>query len=63
MSDELIRREVESKCCSLRAASRLLPGLSAQEADELLLLMAEEAARLARSLEAYRRRLALKLMQ
>lgn len=51
---ERICSEVNSKCGSLRAASRLLPGLSARESDEMLVLMAEEAFRLAKSLEAHR---------
>lgn len=49
-----LRCEVNSKCESLRAASRLLRDLHAPESDELLLLMAEESFRLARSLEAHR---------
>ncbi len=53
---ELICSEVNSKCGSLRAASRLLPGLSASESEEMLLLMAEEALRLAKVLEAHRLR-------
>ena len=48
---ERICCEVNSKCGSLRAASRLLPDLSAREADEMLLLMTDEALRLAKSLE------------
>jgi hypothetical protein len=51
---ERICCEVNSKCGSLRAASRLLPGLSARESEEMLLLMAEEAHRLAKSLEEHR---------
>lgn len=53
---ERICSEVNSKCGSLRAASRLLPGLSARETEEMLALMTEEALRLAKSLEAHRRR-------
>ena len=45
-----IRCEVNSRCASLRSASRLLEGLSEAERDEMLLLMAGEARRLARSL-------------
>lgn len=59
MSDsphERIRVEVNSKCATLRAASGLLTGLSARESDEMLLLMAEEARRLATSFEEHRRR-------
>ena len=63
MKDERIRSEVESKCGSLRAAARLLPDLAALEADEVLVLMSEEASRLAKSLEAHRRRLAPKLIK
>lgn len=51
---ERICSEVNSKCGSLRAASRLLPGLSARESEEMLVLMSEEALRLAKSLEAHR---------
>jgi hypothetical protein len=51
---ERICSEVSSKCGSLRAASRLLPGLPARESDEMLRLMIEEALRLAKSLEAHR---------
>lgn len=51
---ERICCEVNSKCATLRAASRLLMGLSARESDEMLLLMAEEAYRLAKSLEKHR---------
>lgn len=57
MSDsphERICREVNSKCGSLRVASRLLMDLSARESDEMLLLMAEEAYRLAKFLEKHR---------
>ena len=57
MSDfERIRSEVNSKCATLRAASRLLAGLSGPESDEMLRLMAEEALRLASSLEKKRQR-------
>lgn len=52
---ERICGEVNSKCATLRAASGLLTGLSAPESDEMLLLMAEEARRLAASLEEHRR--------
>ena len=52
---ERICFEVNSKCGSLRAASRLLPDLSAGESEEMLLLMSEEAVRLAESLEKHRR--------
>lgn len=48
---ERICCEVNSRCGSLRAASRLLPNLSGPEAREMLLLMAAEALRLAESLE------------
>ncbi|OGR90875.1 MAG: hypothetical protein A2V88_02180 [Elusimicrobia bacterium RBG_16_66_12] len=51
---ERIYGEVNSKCASLRAASRLLPDLSRQESDEMLLLMTEEALRLAKSIKKYR---------
>lgn len=51
---EQIYSEVNSKCGSLRAASVLLPGLSAREIEEMLMLMVEEALRLAESLEEYR---------
>lgn len=51
---ERICAEVNSKCGSLRAASRLLPVLPVRESDEMLVLMAEEALRLAKSLEAHR---------
>ena len=54
-SIERICSEVNSKCGSLRAASRLLLGLSARESDEMLLLMTEEALRLAKSIEDHRR--------
>lgn len=57
MSDSPHRRicgEVNSKCAALRAASGLLAGLSAPESEEMLLLMAEEALRLAKSIEEYR---------
>lgn len=53
---ERICCEVNSKCGSLRAASRLLPDLSARESEEMLVLMAEEAFRLAKSLEDHRLR-------
>lgn len=52
---EKICSEVNSKCGSLRAASRLLPDLSARESEEMLLLMTEEALRLAKAIEAHRR--------
>jgi hypothetical protein len=52
---ERICSEVNSKCGSLRAASRLLPDLSARESEEMLLLMTEEALRLAKVLEEHRR--------
>jgi hypothetical protein len=58
MSDQALERicgEVNSKCATLRAASRLLPDLSARESEEMLVLMAEEALRLAKSLEEHRR--------
>lgn len=45
--------EVNSKCASLRAASRLLGGLSARDSAEMLLLMADEAFRLYQSLEKH----------
>lgn len=51
---EHIYSEVNSKCGSLRAASVLLPGLSAREIEEMLMLMVEEALRLAESLEEHR---------
>jgi hypothetical protein len=51
---ERIRSEVNSKCSTLRAASRLLEGLTGPESDEMLLLMSEEALRLAKALEARR---------
>lgn len=57
MADEALGRicgEVNSKCASLRAASRLLPDLTAGESQEMLLLMSEEAFRLAQSIEAHR---------
>lgn len=59
MIDQALERicgEVNSKCATLRAASRLLPGLSARESEEMLVLMAEEALRLAKSLEVHRLR-------
>lgn len=46
--------EVHSKCASLRAASRLLPGLSPKDTEEMLVLMAEEALRLSKALDAHR---------
>lgn len=52
---ERICGEVSSKCATLRAASGLLRDLSARESEEMLLLMAEEALRLAKSLEEHRR--------
>lgn len=52
---ERIRGEVNSRCASLRSASRLLEGLSSAESDEMLLLMTAEARQLARSLAALRR--------
>ena len=52
---EGLRSEVNSKCGSLRAASRLLAGLSDLESDEMLRLMVEEALRLAKSIEEHRR--------
>lgn len=51
---ERLTGEVNSKCGTLRAASRLLPGLSARDSAELLHLMADEALRLAKSLDAHR---------
>ncbi|MEQ1919057.1 MAG: hypothetical protein ABL955_07645 [Elusimicrobiota bacterium] len=51
---ESLCSEVNSKCGSLRAASRLLLGLSARESDEMLRLMTEEALRLAKSIEDHR---------
>lgn len=51
---ESLRSEVNSKCGSLRAASRLLTDLSARDSDEMLGLMAEEALRLAKSIEKHR---------
>lgn len=51
---ERICSEVNSKCGSLRAASRLLPGLPARESEEMLVLMSEEALRLAKALETHR---------
>lgn len=59
MADAALERvcgEVNSKCATLRAASRLLVELSFREADEMLLLMREEALRLAESLEEHRLR-------
>jgi hypothetical protein len=50
-----IRGEVNSRCASLRSASRLLEGLSKAESDEMLALMTAEARQLARSLAALRR--------
>lgn len=47
--------EVNSRCSSLRAASRLLPDLSGRETDEMLLLMTEEALQLAKSIEEHQR--------
>jgi len=58
MSEQALARicgEVHSKCASLRAASRLLPGLSAKDTEEMLVLMAEEALRLSKALDAHRR--------
>lgn len=52
---EDLRCEVNSKCGSLRAASRLLPGLSAQDSEEMLILMTKEALQLARTLEQHRK--------
>ena len=52
---EKICSEVNSKCGSLRAASRLLAGLSPRESDEMLRLMTESAHRLAESIEEHRR--------
>ena len=49
---ELIRCEVNSKCASLLAAARLLPGLSRRDSREMLLLMSEAALSLAQSLAA-----------
>lgn len=51
---ERIYSEVNSKCGNLRAASVLLPGLSAREIEEMLMLMLEEAFQLAESLEECR---------
>jgi len=51
---ERICAEVHSKCATLRSASRLLAGLPDEESDEMLVLMAEEAHRLAKSLEEHR---------
>ncbi|MBI2788284.1 MAG: hypothetical protein HYX59_06325 [Elusimicrobia bacterium] len=51
---ERIYCEVNSRCGSLRAASVLLPRLSASEMEEILMLMVEEAHRLAKSLEEFR---------
>jgi len=51
---EQLTCEVNSKCGTLRAASRLLPGLSALDSQEMLRLMADEALRLAKSLEEHR---------
>lgn len=51
---ERICGEVNSKCGVLRAASSLLVDLSQRDADEMLLLMREEALRLASSLEEHR---------
>lgn len=58
MADEALERicgEVNSKCATLRAASRLLPDLTARDSDEMLLLMSEEARRLAKSIEEHRK--------
>ena len=52
---EGLRSEVNSKCGSLRAASRLLPGLSDRDSDEMLQLMVEAALRLAKSIDEHRR--------
>jgi hypothetical protein len=46
--------EVNSKCASLRDASRLLPDLSVSESEEMLLLMTMETFRLATTLEKLR---------
>lgn len=57
MIDQALERicgEVNSKCATLRAASRLLPDLSVRESEEMLVLMTEEALRLAKSLEEHR---------
>lgn len=57
MIDQALERicgEVHSKCATLCAAARLLPDLSARESDEMLLLMTEEALRLAKSIEDHR---------
>ena len=51
---ELICSEVNSKCQSLRAASRLLPELYGQDSKEILLLMIDEATQLTKSLQKYR---------
>lgn len=58
MEDEAFERicgEINSKCATLRAASRLLPGLTGRDSEEMLLLMSEEARRLAKSIEEHRR--------
>ncbi len=52
---EQLTSEVNSKCGTLRAASRLLPGLSDRDSEELLHLMADEALRLAKSLDDHRK--------
>lgn len=56
---EQLACEVNSKCGTLRAASRLLPGLSDRDSEELLGLMAAEALRLAQSLDDHRQEAAL----
>lgn len=57
MSDPSLDRicaEVHSKCATLRSASRLLPDLPVADSDEMLILMADEARRLAQSIDAHR---------
>jgi hypothetical protein len=46
--------EVNSKCASLSAASRLLPDLPVRDSREMLRLMVDAARRLAKSLETHR---------
>jgi hypothetical protein len=52
---ERICGEVNSRCASLRAASRLLPDMSGTESQEMLFLMTMATIRLARSLQKHRR--------
>ena len=65
MGDQALDRisaEVNSKCATLRAASRLLSGMSARESDEMLRLMTEEALRLAKSIEDHRQDVSQRLI-